>query len=119
MKPNRPPIKISGEDSTRLLLLEEWYDIFEPIYRYASDTATDPAFDVVKKELKELSKEIIEYIDYGGETALMVIGIVVSLVITLARAGFSLGKFEYVSGQLGTSRLGQSKLGQGLEVREI
>ena len=79
----------------------------------------DPAFDVIEKEIKELSEEIIEYIDYGGETALMVIGIVISLIIAFARAGFSLGKFEYISGRIGTSRLGQSKIGQGLEAREI
>jgi Zn/Cd-binding protein ZinT len=119
MKPDRPPIKISDEDPTRLLLLEEWYELFEPIYRYASDTAMDPVFDVVEDEIKVLSEEIIEYIEYGGETALMVIGVVISMVVAFARAGFSLGKFEYISGQLGTSRLGQSKLGQGLEAREI
>jgi len=119
VKPDRPPIKISDENPTRLLLLEEWYEIFEPIYRYASETAADPAFDTITGHIEQFSEEFLEYIGYGGDTALMVISTVLSLVIAWGRSGFHLGKFEYISGELGTSRLGRSRLGQGLEAREI
>lgn len=114
---NRPPIKIPDDSPKRVLLHKDWYDILEPLYQYFSDTSTDSVFNVITDKLGQGAEEIIEYIGYGEGVALAVVVWVINLVVTLARAGFILGKFEYI-GQFGTTQFGSSQFGS-LEIREL
>ncbi|WP_139198400.1 hypothetical protein [Haloferax larsenii] len=89
---------MSDEHSNKILLLEEWYEIIEPLYRSFSSNAATPAVKQARTEIVDCLDAVTGFITEFGAFGLWLVTTVLRLVSVYARNGFQIGKFQYVGG---------------------
>lgn len=98
MLPNQFPIKKSEEVSNKILLLDEWYEVIEPLYRHFSSNATTPALKQVRTDIVDCLDAFTDFIDEFGAFGLWLVRLVLRLVFIYAQYGLQIGMFRYVGG---------------------